>query len=64
MQGRARPGPWPPAPGSVRPSAGSRGTPSAPRSIAPDFVPLTPAAEFDTIPARAGRGEKFNPTTL
>lgn len=59
-RGRARPGPWSPA----RPSAGSRGAPSAPRRIAPGSVPLTSAAEFDTTPARGGRGEKLNPTTL
>lgn len=64
MRGRARPGPWPPAPGSARPSAGSRGAPSAPRSIAPSFVPLTPAVEFDITPARGRRREKLNPTTL
>lgn len=64
MRGKARPGPWPPAPGSARPSAGSRGAPSAPRSIAPGFVPFTPAAEFDTTSARGGRGKKLNPTTL
>lgn len=50
--------------GRARPSAGSRGVPSAPRSIALGSAPLCPAAEFDTTPARGGRGEKLNSTTL